>query len=159
MTPRHSRHHFTCRLEWTGAVHGGTTSYGAFVREHRLSFDGKPDLVASAAAVFRGDDARHNPEDLLLASLVSCHFMSYAAQCAWSGIELVAYQDAATLVMAPVDGVMRVVEAVLSPIATVRSADQVTRALALHSRAHEGCFIARSVAFPVQLQPSCVATS
>lgn len=154
--PRASaRHSFACRLDWTGAVHGATTSYAAFVREHRIDFDAKGSLVASAAAAFRGDDALLNPEELLLAALSSCHFMSYAAQCAWSGVALTGYSDRAELVLALQDGVMRVVEARLRPLAIVSTADQVIRALGLHARAHEGCFIARSVAFPVAIEPAC----
>ena len=147
-------HRFGCRLTWTGAVHGGTTSYRAFVREHRLDFDGKAPLLASAAAAFRGDASLLNPEELLLAALVSCHFMSYAAQCAWGGVELVDYADEASLELRPVEGQLRVAEAWLAPRAVVRDAAMVARATALHEAAHAGCFIARSVAFPVHLAPT-----
>jgi len=147
-------HRFDCRLVWTGAVHGGTTSYRSFVREHRLEFDGKAALMASAAAAFRGDASLLNPEELLLAALVSCHFMSYAAQCAWGGVELVDYGDEASLELRPVDGVLRVAEAWLMPRAVVREASMAVRAQALHAAAHEGCFIARSVAFPVNVTPT-----
>ena len=147
-------HRFGCRLTWTGAVHGGTTAYRTFVREHRLEFDGKAALMASAAAAFRGDASLLNPEELLLAALVSCHFMSYAAQCAWGGVELVDYADEASLELRPVDGVLRVAEAWLAPRAVVREASMVARAQALHAAAHEGCFIARSVAFAVHVTPT-----
>ena len=153
MTMR-GRHEFSCRLAWTGAVHGGTHSYRSFVREHRLDFDGKPSLVTSAAPAFRGDAALHNPEELLLAALVSCHFMSYAAQCAWNGVELVGYEDAGLLWLEPIDGTLRVAGALLRPRVRLRDAAFGERALALHEKAHEGCFIARSVAFPVRVEPA-----
>ena len=144
-------HAFACRLTWTGA----TTSYAAYERTWVVDFDGKPSLVGSAAPIFRGDGARHNPEDLLVAALAACHFLSYAALCARRGVILLAYEDAATGAMSRDDGgVTRFTEVVLRPIATLADASDVSLALALHEPAHAECFIASSVNFPVRLEPS-----
>ena len=146
-------HGFSCRLDWTGAVHGPTTSYRSFVREHEVLFEGRPPLVLSAAPPFRGDAALLNPEELLLAALASCHFMSFAAQCAWAGLALTSYRDEARLELRMVDGVLRVAEAWLSPQVELPDPAALDRARAIHAAAHEGCFIARSVAFPVHVTP------
>ena len=47
-------------------------------------------LRLSGAPVFRGDGSLHNPEDLLVASLATCHFLSYAALCARRGVVMTA---------------------------------------------------------------------
>jgi len=66
-------HHFDCRLVWTGAAKGPTSTYEGYSREYRVDFEGKPSLKGSAAPVFRGDPALHDPEDLLLAASTGCH--------------------------------------------------------------------------------------
>jgi organic hydroperoxide reductase OsmC/OhrA len=146
-------HDFECALEWTGAREGGTTSYGAYSREHRIDFAGKPSLTLSAAPPFRGDGGLHNPEDLLVAALSGCHLLSYLAIAARAGIEVVSYTDEARGRMALVAGGLQFVEVVLSPVVTVARGTDVEKAARLHARAHDECFIARSVAFPVRHTP------
>jgi organic hydroperoxide reductase OsmC/OhrA len=132
--------------------------YEHYSRQYRVDIAGKPPLEGSAAAVFRGDDARHNPEDLLVASLSACHFLSYAALCAGNRVELRAYEDRATGTMAfdRERKVMRFQEVVLRPRVTVAPTTDVARARALHERAHHECFIANSVNFPVRYEPEIV---
>lgn len=149
-------HHFACHLVWTGAERGGTTGYERYSREVRADFDGKPPLALSAAPAFRGDGALHNPEDLLVAALSSCHFLSYAALCARSGVEVVAYEDAATGTLDRVDGVTRFTEVVLRPRVTLAPGSDAEKARALHERAHAICFIANSVDFDVRHEPTIV---
>jgi organic hydroperoxide reductase OsmC/OhrA len=150
------QHHFACRLVWTGAEHGGTTDYDHYSREVRVDIDGKPSLALSAAPTFRGDAALPNPEDLLVAALSSCHFLSYAALCARSGITVVAYEDQATGTMDRVDGVTRFTEVVLRPRVTLAPGADAEKARALHERAHAICFIASSVDFDVRNEPTIV---
>ena len=66
-------HHYQVRVEWQGNHGTGTSDYRAYGREHVISAPGKPDIPGSADPAFRGDASRWNPEDLLLASLSSCH--------------------------------------------------------------------------------------
>jgi organic hydroperoxide reductase OsmC/OhrA len=148
------KHHFVCRLVWTGAAAGGTTSYEGYSREVRVDVAGKAPLPMSAAPAFRGDGSIHNPEDLLVAALSSCHFLSYAALCARSGVEVVAYEDDAAGTMDRVDGVTRFTEVVLRPRVTIARGSDREKALALHARAHDICFIANSVDFDVRHEPT-----
>jgi organic hydroperoxide reductase OsmC/OhrA len=150
------QHHFACHLVWSGAERGGTTSYEGYSREVRLDVEGKPSLALSAAPAFRGDPALLNPEDLLVASLSSCHFLSYAALCARSGVEVVAYVDDATGTMDRQDGVTRFTEVVLRPRVTLAPGADAEKARALHERAHHICFIANSVDFDVRNEPTIV---
>jgi organic hydroperoxide reductase OsmC/OhrA len=150
------QHHFACHLVWTGAEAGGTTSYERYSREVRAEVAGKSPLALSAAPAFRGDSALHNPEDLLVAALSSCHFLSYAALCARSGVEIVAYEDDATGTMDRRDGVTRFTEVVLRPRVTLAPGADADKARALHERAHAICFIASSVDFDVRHEPVIV---
>ena len=151
--PSTAAHHFDCRLVWTGAQKGGTTRYEAYSREAQIEIDGKPPLSVSAAPPFLGDPALHNPEDLLVAALSTCHFLSYAALCARGGIEIVAYEDRAHGTMDRRDGKVRFTEVVLRPRVTIAAGGDVAKATALHARAHAVCFIASSVNFEVRHEP------
>lgn len=146
-------HRYTVALEWTGNTGAGTTSYAGYGRDHVLSVPGKPDLAGSADPHFRGDAARWNPEELLVASLSACHQLWYLHLCAEAGIVVTAYCDRAEGEMAvEADGGGRFVAVTLRPEVTIAAGDAV-RALALHEDAARLCFIARSMAFPVRHAP------
>ncbi len=142
-------HLFACELTWTGASEGPIRSYETYSRAYRVDFEGKPPLEGSSSPAFRGDGARHNPEDLLVAALSSCHCLSYLALCARRGVRVVAYSDSARGRMEAVGGVIRFTEVVLRPIVTVLEGTDDALAGALHDEAHASCFIASSVNFPV----------
>ena len=113
----------------------------------------------SSAPAFVGDPKLHNPEDLLMAALSSCHFLTYAALCARSGIEMVGYEDDASGVMEKVDRVVKFTSAVLRPkvvLAAGTTPEKVDLAKRLHPKAHTHCFIACSVNFPVTNEPTIV---
>jgi organic hydroperoxide reductase OsmC/OhrA len=146
-------HHFQCRLTWTGASQGPTTSYDAYSRDLLVEVDGKPALRGSAAPPFRGDGKVHNPEDLLVAALAECHCLSYLALASRAGIVVVGYEDQATGVIARIDGKIRFREATLHPRVWVAPGTDLEKARALHEKAHTECFIASSVNFPVKNEP------
>jgi organic hydroperoxide reductase OsmC/OhrA len=156
MNTRHpGAHRFDCRLVWTGAVKGPTLDYETYSREYRIDGSGKPTSISgTAATAFRGDDARWNPEEMLVASLSACHFLSYLALCARAGIAVTGYEDEASGTMASVDRVVRFTEVVLRPRVAVAGGTDAERARALHERAHSTCFIANSVNFPVRHEPT-----
>jgi organic hydroperoxide reductase OsmC/OhrA len=151
-------HLFECRLAWTGAMRGPTTDYASYAREYRVDFAGKPSLIGSAAAAFRGDAALYNPEDLLMAALSSCHCLSYLALAARAKIAVVAYEDTASGRMEHKEGATRFVDVLLRPRVTLAPAADVERAIALHAKAHAQCFIASSVNFPVRNEPIVIAS-
>jgi organic hydroperoxide reductase OsmC/OhrA len=146
-------HHYRTHLIWDGNRGDGTATYAGYGREHRIRIDGKPELHATADAAFRGDAAKHNPEDLLVAALSSCHMLSYLALCAREKLQVVAYEDDAHGTMQEDGkGGGRFVEVVLHPVVTIARAEDAARATELHERAHELCFIASSCNFPVRHQ-------
>ena len=147
-------HRYALTLVWEGNRGTGTSDYASYGRQYRVSMAGKPDLLGSADPLFRGDSALHNPEELLLTALSSCHMLSYLALCARSRITVLRYSDETegTLELRP-DGGGSFREASLRPRVPVAAGADLGRATALHEKAGEQCFIASSCNFPVRHLP------
>ena len=152
----HERHEYSANIVWTGARAGPTTSYQSYSREYEFRSGGKPPLHGSADPYFRGDPALYNPEDLLVVALSACHLLSYLADCARAGVHVLAYEDHAHGSMSFHDGKLRFTEVTLRPRVTVAKGTNVEKALLLHEKAHDGCYIASSVNFPVRHEATIV---
>jgi organic hydroperoxide reductase OsmC/OhrA len=152
---------YVLRTTWTGDRGTGTSGYRDYDRSVTIEIDGKPDLLASSDKPFRGDPSRWNPEDLLLAALSECHLLSYLHACVQAGVVVVGYRDDASGVMVEDGrggGAFR--EVVLRPHVVVADLSMVDAATSAHAQAHEWCFIANSVNFPVRHDPTvAVATA
>lgn len=147
-------HHYTVAVTWTGNRGSGTSGYREYGREHDIALPGLPVLPGSADPTFRGDRDRYNPEQLLLTALAQCHMLSYLHVAVTHGVTVVSYEDRAEGTMhLNRDGSGEFTSVVLHP--RVGLADESQRALAdrLHEEAHDVCFIARSVNFPVRHLP------
>lgn len=157
----HKTHQYTINTLWTGNTGTGTSSYRSYERSHELSGNGKSQLIpASSDPAFRGDASRYNPEELLVASLSSCHMLWYLHLCSEAGVIVTSYEDAASGIMEETaDGGGQFVEVTLQPHVTVADASMMAKADALHEQAHHFCFIARSVNFPVHCKPSATTLS
>jgi organic hydroperoxide reductase OsmC/OhrA len=150
-------HRYVVSLSWSGNLGSGTSGYRDYSRNYEIGADGKPVIYGSADPAFRGDRSRWNPEELLVASLSTCHNLWYLHLAAEAGIIVTSYIDRAEGVMeVGRDGVGRFKSVVLRPIVTVATGSDVGRARALHKPAHEKCFIANSVNFPVECEPEIV---
>jgi organic hydroperoxide reductase OsmC/OhrA len=145
-------HRYESTVSWSAAGGGPTRSYAGYSRQHAIAVEGKPPLVGSADPAFRGDASHYNPEELLLASLSACHLLSYLALCALEGIAVVSYTDRAHATMRERAGGGRFTEALLRPEVAIDD-ERVERAIVLHDRAREVCFVANSVNFPVRHEP------
>lgn len=142
------QHRYTLDLHWQG---DHTRSYESYTREHRIRIAGKPQLIITADPLFRGDATLHNPEDLLLASLSSCHLLTYLALCARARLNVLSYRDQAegTLLLTK-DGGGHFTEVVLRPEVVVEEERMLEKARHFHGEVHKYCFIARSVNFEVR---------
>jgi organic hydroperoxide reductase OsmC/OhrA len=87
---------------------------------------------------------------LLLIALSTCHLLSYLAICARLGIVVLAYEDFAEGTMTIKDRRMRFTDVLLRPRVTVAAGADAVRAEQAHEQAHQECFIASSVNFPVR---------
>ena len=146
-------HEYRARVVWDGTLGAGTATWAGYSRDHRVHIDGKPDLLGSANPIFRGDPGRHDPEDLFLSAIASCHMLAYLALCARNGVKVVAYEDEAegTLVLDPRGG-GRFEQVTLRPVVTVAAGDPAL-AVSLHDVAHAQCFIASSCRVPIRHEP------
>jgi len=152
-------HHYRIKTTWTGNLGTGTSDYHAYSRDHEIKIVGKSaPLPGSSDAAFRGDPARYTPEELLVASLSACHMLWFLHLCADAGIFVTEYEDAASGEMSEhANGSGEFTRVILRPRAVITDSARVDHAIALHTRAHELCFIAHSVNFPVQHEPVVVA--
>ena len=150
-----SKHEYTTHIRWTGNLGEGTSEYRAYSRNHEITAPKKSAPIAgSSDPHFRGEAARYNPEDLLLASLSACHMLSYLHLCAINNVVVTAYEDEALGAMREnKDGSGEFTVVMLRPRVTVTAASDSTKALQLHEEAGKLCFIARSVNFPVRHEP------
>jgi organic hydroperoxide reductase OsmC/OhrA len=144
---------YSTHVEWTGNRGTGTSGYSAYGREHIIRMDGKPDIKGSADQAFRGNADRHNPEDMLVAAVSTCHMLWYLHLAAEAKIVVTGYTDAARGTMAEdKERGGYFTEIVLRPLVTI-SAGDAARAEHLHEAAHKKCYIANSVNFPVRCIP------
>jgi organic hydroperoxide reductase OsmC/OhrA len=150
-------HRYSVTVRWTGNLGSGTSDYGAYSRHHEIGAEGKQNIQGSSDPAFRGDRSRWNPEEFLVASLSTCHMLWYLHLAADKGIVVTAYTDQPEGTMEErSDGSGRLTRVVLRPTVTMIGTGDTHRADALHYVAHEKCFIANSVNFPVTCEPKIV---
>jgi organic hydroperoxide reductase OsmC/OhrA len=149
-------HHYSASVEWTGNQGTGTWSYRGYARDHVIGASGRPPILASSDPAFRGDGTRWNPEQLLVASLASCHQLWYLHLCADAGVAVMSYRDDASGIMLEDggSGAGRFSHVLLRPQVGIRAGDDLELATRLHRDAHAMCFLANSVKFEVACEPS-----
>jgi organic hydroperoxide reductase OsmC/OhrA len=148
-------HEYTAEIRWSGNRGSGTSSYRDYDRAHDVSAEGKPTIAGSSDPAFRGDPARWNPEELLVASLAQCHMLWFLHLAAISGVVVTDYVDRpAGTMLEQDDGAGQFTRVVLRPAVTVADASMRERSQHLHEDAHAKCYIARSVNFPVLHEPT-----
>ena len=126
-------------------------TYDAYPRNHTITFKEGAPVTFSAAPAYKGDPAKGDPEDMLVAALSSCHMLSFLAICAKKRITVEAYDDDATGWLENEGGKLWMTRVVLRP--KVR-ADAAAETLAeIHHLAHEACFIANSVRTTITVEP------
>jgi organic hydroperoxide reductase OsmC/OhrA len=149
------QHHYRLTLKWTGNKGSGTSAYQSYDRSHTISVNQKPDIFGSSDPGFRGDPTKHNPEELFLAAISSCHMLWYLHLCSEAEIIIIDYEDKATGTMTEdAAGGGKFTEVVLNPLVTITEKSAIKEASALHQKANQLCFIANSLNFPVLHQPS-----
>lgn len=149
-------HRYEVTTEWTGNDGRGTAEYSGYRRDHTVSAGKKGTVIqGSSDAAFRGDPSRWSPEELFVSTLSSCHMLWLLHLCADAGIVVHRYRDTAEGFMPEQpDGSARFTEVVLRPHLTITDPARMDDVRALSERAHELCFISRSVNFPVRHDPT-----
>ena len=142
-------------VEWAYQTHA--TQPDTYNRDHTVILENGQIILNSAAPTFLGNSKASNPETLLLASLSSCHMLTFLAVASKRGFQVSHYQDKAEGTLGKnADGRMAITHCLLNPIITfsgekIPSTDELAK---LHDSAHRYCFIANSLNIPVEIQNS-----
>jgi organic hydroperoxide reductase OsmC/OhrA len=130
-----------------------------YSRAHVLRFDGGAEVPGSSAPssvpLPWSDAAAVDPEEMLVASLSSCHMLWFLSLAAKAGFAVTRYEDDALGVMTlNGQGKLWVSAVTLRPAVSFDGERRPTTAeiYALHHRAHEECFIANSVRTEVRVE-------
>ena len=133
---------------------------GTYSREHTWTFDGGMTIPASPSpSAVRppfSNPANVDPEEAFVASISSCHMLTYLYVASKQGFELASYEDEAIGVMTKNErGIPWVSSVVLRPRIVYSGAKSPTREEEdrLHHAAHEQCFIANSVKTEIKVEP------
>jgi organic hydroperoxide reductase OsmC/OhrA len=131
-------------------------AYETYDRTHTVMFNGGETVQASAAVQYLGKEEYANPEELLAASLSSCHMLTFLAIAAKSRYVVDSYEDEATAILGKdAQGTMAVVKIVLKP-QVVFSGDKKPDAAqlkSLHEKSGKNCFIESSIKSEVVIEP------
>lgn len=151
------QHNYQLTVEWTGNTGSGTTNYKSYSRDYIIKINNKITIKGSSDSAFMGDITKHNPEELLLASLSSCHMLWYLHLCSEEGVIIINYtDDAQGTMIETLNGSGSFSQVTLYPTVTVKEKEMESKAMELHKKATKLCFIANSVNFPVNHIPTIV---
>lgn len=137
-------------ITWTRS--GADFLKGRYSREHTWTFDGGLTVPASASPSVVptpfSNPANVDPEEAFVASVSSCHMLTYVYLAGRRGFQVDSYRDEAIGVMSKNEnGVPWMSSIVLHP-EIVYSGDKVPgrpEEEELHHAAHEGCYVANSI--------------
>ncbi len=131
-------------------------TYASYNRNHDWTFDAGVTVRASASPDFKGDASCIDPEEAFVASIASCHMLSFLAVACKRRFVVDAYRDGAVGILAKnEDGRLAVTKVTLRPEVTfggeLRPSPEDLRKL--HDEAHHSCFIANSVRCEIVVEP------
>ena len=144
-------HEYTATVTWKRGADEPFTD-AKYSRGHQWSFDGGITVPASSSPLSvrlplsRADAV--DPEEALVASLSSCHMLTFLYLAAKQGFVVDSYDDNAVGVMSKNErGKLYMSKVTLRPRIAFSGAKQPTAAelAQLHHHAHEECYIANSV--------------
>lgn len=139
----------TASLRWIRS--GADFLRGQFSREHTWTFDGGVTVAASASPSVVpapwSSPAAVDPEEAFVASIASCHLLTFVWLASRAGFVVESYEDAAVGMLTKNErGVPWISAVTLRPRITWGERQPTAEELAkLHHQAHEQCFIANSV--------------
>ncbi len=139
-------------INWQGWATPEDFLKGKYSREHTCAFDGGITIPASSSPSVVpapwSNAAYVDPEEAFVASIASCHMLSFLYVASKAGFVLSSYRDEAIGVMTKNErGVPWVSKVTLAPVIAFKgdklpSAEELAQ---LHHAAHDACFIANSV--------------
>jgi organic hydroperoxide reductase OsmC/OhrA len=141
-------------IEWTRET--ADFAYQAYNRDHNWTFDAGVTLRASANPAYLGSTDCVDPEEAFVASLSSCHMLTFLAIASRKRLVMDGYHDEAVGILAKdTAGRLAITTVTLRP-AIKFSGDKIPTAeeiAQMHEQAHHACFIANSVKTEVIVEP------
>jgi len=131
-------------------------TYDSYNRSHEMVFkNGDVRIAASGAPEFKGDPDLVDPEEAFVASLSSCHMLTFLAICARKRLTLESYEDNAVGYLEKEGGKLWMTRVILRPSVRFAADAKVDAALLarIHEDSHRDCFIASSVKTDVRVEP------
>jgi organic hydroperoxide reductase OsmC/OhrA len=132
-----------------------TFAYESYDRDHDWSFDAGIKIRASANPAYLGSENSVDPEEAFVASLSSCHMLTFLAIAARKRYVVDSYSDEAVGVLEKnAGGRLAITRVTLRPEVgfggeNPPSMEELRR---LHDQAHHACFIANSVKTEVTVE-------
>jgi len=123
-------------------------AYETYNRDHDWTFDAGVTIRASATPAYLGSESCVDPEEAFVASLSSCHMLTFLAVAARKRYVVDDYHDEAVGVLEKdAQGRLAITRAILRPKVTFGGQKTPTteELRQLHDQAHHSCFIANSV--------------
>ena len=130
--------------------------YQTYNRDHTWKFDGGHEMQASAAPAYLGNPNLVDPEEAFVASLSSCHMLTFLAIACKKRFVLDEYSDDAVGMMEKnADGRLAITRVTLRQRLKFSGDKQPTpqEIEEMNHAAHEQCFIANSVKTQVKVEP------
>ena len=144
---------YSIKLNWRRTT--PDFDYKTFSRSHAWHLAGGQTVRGSSAPEYSGDPEMSNPEEALLASLSSCHMLTFLAIAALKKLVVDSYEDEPLAELGKNEkGRTMVSRLTLRPKVTFGGAAPASDAvLELHRKAKENCFIGNSLLTPIGLEP------
>ena len=131
--------------------------YETYSRDHDWDFDAGIQVRASAAPAYLGSPACVDPEEAFVASLSSCHMLTFLAIAARKKFSVDEYRDEAVGILATnAEGKLAITAVTLQPVVAFGGEKRPTveEIARMHDQAHHACFIANSVKTEVTVKPN-----
>ena len=147
-----SEHHAT--IDWKRET--PDFAYETYNRDHDWQFDAGVTVRASATPAYLGSESCVDPEEAFVASLSSCHMLTFLAIACKKRFTVDGYRDQAVGILGKDQtGRMAMTRVTLRP--QVRFGGEKTptpeELAQMHGQAHHACFIANSVKTEVVIEP------
>ena len=150
-------HRYTAKIDW--AREGDDFGRGRYSRVHAWRFDGGIEVAASPSPDMVpapwSNPANVDPEEAFVASVASCHLLTFLFIAAKAGFAVHSYEDQAEGVMTKnATGRLWVSQVTLHPKIEWQG-DRVPSAAELeqlHETVHAECFIANSVRTEIRVE-------
>jgi organic hydroperoxide reductase OsmC/OhrA len=131
-------------------------SYQSYNRDHNWAFDAGVTVRASASPAYLGNAACVDPEEAFVASLSSCHMLTFLAIASRKRFVLDEYRDEAVGILdKDKAGRLAITKVTLRPKVQFSGdkAPSPEELEQMHEQAHDACFIANSVKTEVIVEP------